>query len=1664
MILQPTSGVLNRLLRSYTIRPNYEQSFPYAPFNTPEHAKLLPPLIQPNANGGSILVGSGSYPPSINGLRVPAGFSSGGWTMEARGIQQQTFLGASIRSFTMNGGFGDSSSNLTVELVNDEYNTSDGTAYGEGIDEYHGGKQDFILPPIPGTPVFFKFGENVATTEQAYRRLFDRLYGFSTVSDSTNILKDYDSIQEAFNYFTIYRYPSNNVQVQNNLFTSLKTGQIANLSNLRYLTSTDPGRGYKHIVFGGLLQSFLQNKGSAGNPTFTIQVTDPREILSNVAIILNNYVSPTYGEKNILNPYGFLEFNLTTVAKNSVRSKFGRENKIIRIVDKATGRIYYEGEAENEEENEEETTTTTTNDPQNFSDDEALDEEPPKPPLDCYIGKYEKRNKSYRQFPITGTGMSRRSDQGIPWYRVKHSISAILGWYGPLHKEYVDAGFSTVINYKGYNYVVDFSGLPEMPDLYFLNFDQLNLLDLCLEICDVTNTELFVSLLPVINHPSCAIIFQNNRQYSHDKDRFISGIIRLDVMKKSVAPQYGSIKKYIDDLALQGINVENQDIGYELTNNVTNKFVVGAQEVEHYFFTGNHDRDISNAKSRNSQSMSMYQWLLDHQLQQQIIPFYGLLGNRAVTIPKGWGAYQQILLDTTGLDANGVGAYYVATEMELRYASISYKAWTEFLLQYNDKYMEQVNDDLLEGAALQSGPSISPFPIELQKTYAVGVPRSVFDTYALRPFGNDRLPTSACNPPYGYPLYYKRATKIGIPAAGFTQLGVRITSAINALATIQTAGHAGINDALNKLDQIQDGVGLSGAEASYIERLKIAAKNGNLEILNDLALGLHKIQASLPKLAKKGIENSNKVYNFVKKIADENLGKKFLVKMPQKVNAKYSYQIKKSYNDYYIDGPFGFKPRPTENILGKNKDPDFWSLVRSASQLTSSFIKNFLTLTPQYANTGELFVASSKYNGALQSSFNPIAYKHEFNYSLTNLGGFFDFDLYSNVYKMSDIKPMFVTDGSSGRTVPLSPNAIPKGVKQCLIPQDLTNFITQEGRISAYVRFDHSENLSLDKLNSDDFTQQIIELKDKGTSMIPDLSSALDNTQDDSISFDQMNATKSDDEQKPMSCAFVKCTVDENFYMTPPMQYRQFDLYGSYTYINQVTKPVPIFVPCSGWENGVPGSKLIPGTGCYINSYTILFPKIIPTNEPLGSDDNEGANPGSENSDTDDQGMKRLDYVRYKSDTLKSYIIKTDLESLNQNHIYALVTLPGKIVPTKTSRYRESANFDKQHWDIHHYLTMDVVKGLPEFTKPAYFKTRGIRSLSDPDKRAIGAEALSKAWLAARAAKKGIKFGGPNLLNYTVPSPVYPDLVAIPLMSNERCYGPWISSNIDVQGIGFKDIGGKVEFIKDENLSPWNYGGYDLMNEAGTLQASFANNLLLFSERGGFSVPGVPSVSLCEALIDGGPLVTNISVDVNSQGIKTTYRMDLYTPSFGKLQKQKQDSISKISRERQRIREERNKIIRNGMIKSQTRFGVGNINNIANETSNVLNAADNTYLVASNTLYNTEAMTHSGQEANSEGMFGEDEGVKPYQFITNVESENNARMTNIEAIADQSNQIDSYIDRATAMSAAGGSTMSEIYTPYSKSGYHHTLPNVQHVEPQAIQSLFNVDKSFPHFG
>jgi hypothetical protein len=1295
--------------------------------------------------------------------------------------EQQTFLGASIVNFNINAGFGDSSSTLGIELAEDQYNISDGSGLGQGQDVYHNGKNDAFSPPPVGSPVFFTFGAKRATVANVFKKSFDDLYGTS-VSKRTN------------------------------------------------------NNGHDHFAFGGILQSYVQNKSAAGNPMYSVQVVDPREILSNIQLILNNYAGSTYGLPNVLNIYGFLEFNSAQFDNPTYFQNPSKTSKLKKIKYAATdpnwGQYYYEGV------------------------DMYYDDKMPKTEdlyEDSIKFSFDASNIPTfpRKFPITGTGMSRRGPQGIPYYRIVQAINGMGGLDGPMPDEYKNAGYGGYINFRGLNYVVDLTGLPKLPQFYFLDYDQINVLDLCLEICDVANHELYVTLLPVINHRACSALYSynNDKITKNEPQNIIAGIIKINAIDKSTPPSLSAIKEYIDNLQNAGTPIENRDVGYELANNVTDKIIVGAQEVDMYYFTANSDRNVLYNRSAGNQ------WEITTTLKQQILPYYGKFGKRGVTIPKGFGSYQQILLDATSLQANGVRTFYVATEMELRAALISFERWSEFLLQYNDVYMESVEyGDIRESIAAGSNIADNEPPEEISDNYAVTVPRSVWNqsesvtSMMFNPlypgdvdkmikvtnFFDGGLPISTCNPPYGWPLYYKRATQIGLPQAGLASTVAVNSKIMTQLATLKNSGNdKEFKAVLNSIWKDIKDKGLdpqaSAMEKAFYDNIKALIDGGtsNVAFIDEMYSQVGPIVANSSRLAKKGMENAKQVYNFLKNIAEECLGKKFLVKIPQRVNPNYDTSITmfsaftgNPYDTEIRKGPFGFVRRSV------NKDP--------LSQLTSDDIPPESGMNYFFLERGQ-----DALYGALRVELNPITDDYEFNYIPDNQGGYFEFDLVQSQLGKSKV------------------------VNMGLSPVDASNFVNENGRMSAYVRFDHSEHLSFENVSKDSFAQQSIE----GSYYIADVSYSLENSSNPNDKFDTSTADK---ESKP-SIAFIKCDVDEKLYFAPKIVYgKTVSVYGQEVDYNKVySKP----------------NKIFDSSTC---TYKDSFRYIKRLYKPI-----ELAGSGS-----------------VQIDEVNPY-------ELDEEHVYAIITLPQRIVPTVTSRYRDALSETVNGYTYKHFLMLDTVQGLDGFDLP---KTGSSTSPTDPGQRkltsrytngmglGIGAEA------AVRKATENLTFALPNKISVASPSPVYPDLVVLPLRSNERCYGPWLSSYVtsDI-------VGGKMEFIKDENLAPWNYAGYDNMNAAGKLQAEFASSAMLTSERGGFVVPAAPSgISIAKALLDNGPLVTNISVSVSQAGIRTTYKMDLYTASFGKMQKQVKDMISNISRNRQQQRDEYNTMIRKGLGKMQT--------------------------------------------------------------------------------------------------------------------------------------------------
>ena len=1570
----PTKEIL-----AYSGLPPYNADQPGSPTaNTPAPTTSTTSTTTPRPTGWSIVPPSGffgSFQEAMMSGAIPETLSSARWSDNAKGFPQQTFLGASVRSFNMNGGFGDNSSSLTVDLIVDEYNPSDRTPVGKGDDVYHsgaimvatpGGQKsigDNFVPPIPGSPVFFKFGPNFATVEEAYRKTFDDLYNYNTTKEVSPSVGGGVTISGIL--AGSVNIPPNSyidLDIRDFIDGGVPLNQLATrpIVNYQPIINNPLAKGKDHLVFGGILQSYNQSRSPAGNPLYTVNVIDPREILSNTTIILNNYAGPTYGQQNILNVYGFLEYNPTELTLSQISGIMPFTN-VLKTTFKESGPDqgaatlsgddkYYKQQPANLE-----VMRKTIQDTKNeIAKVKRLISEYRR------NGKFAGANANYQRlvtlsdllislnrqletlldssrpfFPMTGTGFSRRSSQGIPYYRIRDGINALMGNYTELPPEYKAQGFGGRINFRGYNYVIDFGTLPNLPEFYFMDFYQINVLELALEVCDITNKDLFVSLLPVIDHPACKILYDYNSALSsyplgaslppnvilpeNSVGNLVAGIIRLDTIDRSEQPFYGAVKTYIDNLAANEVYVESQDLGYELSNVVTDKFIVGAQEANSYFFSSNADRsDLAFRKTTTNgvypNKPAGYEWTFEASLEQQVLPYYGMLGPDVVSIPKGFGSYQQILLNATGLNAAGVGAYYVATELELRCALVSFDRWKEFLKLYNEVYLDSIESDDDQDRAM-AGLTAAPIgvaqpPVAVISTnYAVTVPRSVFDTYALpvngRLYGQDDLPLSPCNPPYGYPLYYKRMTKIGIPEGGLTDLYNRWITLNTDLAEIQNSNSRTVSGLLNtqykRLRDLKVTRPLTAFEQQYFDEIEKAMRSANPQgsIFNSIGRLENIVRGEaantfsvLPALLKKNTQNALKIYEFVRQVAQDCLGKKFLVKIPTKTNVFFENEILAGPFMEYFQGPFGIRPRPNNSIPGYEFTNDFKEAIRRAR-----------TKNPPEINMIQSFLnekqepKASEFSGGLRVNYNPLSQKYESNYTPSNLGGYFDFDLYQNTLGASQVRDL----------AQINFNNLPPGVKQGLIPQDMTNFLNSDGRVQCYVRFDNAENITLEGFNDGDFSQQYI----VGNSMIPDLSNALDNTGPDEFhSFPNTEADVPDNpgQPKPKQIVFIRCTVDEKLYLTPRFIERKIPVHGQQVRdIGTRSIPNTLFIPCSGIEDG----KLVPGTGVYLDSYSFYKANFIPL--PVAG-----------------QTVKVLDFermnpnVRIPGALISSEYVNTQENQLGVSHAYALITLPNRVMANKDSRLKDGPFQSIDAEKFKHLMTMDVVRNVPGFQLPTNPPQQPPFGNLRPANIPVSQDNRIHAWFAMKKSLQGFSFGSPNVANFTMPSPVYPDLVSLPLISSDRSYGPWVSSQLDGQAFVLANIGGRVEFIQDENLSPWNYGGYYLLHKAGRLQAEFANSLLLFSERGAFTVPTIPQGnSLCKELINGGPLVTSISVDVSTGGAKTTYQMDLYTASFGKMQKQKQEEVSKISRERKKLTSERNALIRKGLGKNQSARNFG---------------------------------------------------------------------------------------------------------------------------------------------
>ena len=190
-----------------------------------------------------------------------------------------------------------------------------------------------------------------------------------------------------------------------------------------------------------------------------------------------------------------------------------------------------------------------------------------------------------------------------------------------------------------------------------------------------------------------------------------------------------------------------------------------------------------------------------------------------------------------------------------------------------------------------------------------------------------------------------------------------------------------------------------------------------------------------------------------------------------------------------------------------------------------------------------------------------------------------------------------------------------------------------------------------------------------------------------------------------------------------------------------------------------------------------------------------------------------------------------------------------------------------------------------------------------------------------------------------IPDRMLPPVQAgVPLVSKSRCYGPWgnlarATVNNDLYNTD-ELISGKLNVVHDDGFAPWEYGSYTLMNEAAESAVELSITEMQVAERGQVSVPGYPNKRIGSALnttdtsaynmilspdnygdfvffkVDLLPpegikntaaSISNVNVNISTQGVQTEYTLSTFTPVFGRFAKSNADSLKRLGQLRLRV-------------------------------------------------------------------------------------------------------------------------------------------------------------------
>lgn len=158
---------------------------------------------------------------------------------------------------------------------------------------------------------------------------------------------------------------------------------------------------------------------------------------------------------------------------------------------------------------------------------------------------------------------------------------------------------------------------------------------------------------------------------------------------------------------------------------------------------------------------------------------------------------------------------------------------------------------------------------------------------------------------------------------------------------------------------------------------------------------------------------------------------------------------------------------------------------------------------------------------------------------------------------------------------------------------------------------------------------------------------------------------------------------------------------------------------------------------------------------------------------------------------------------------------------------------------------------------------------------------------------------GSDIVNKTygiAPDRVKPRFIGVPQVSNRYNWGPWFNA---------ASYNGRAEIVFDDSLTPETFGSFAALNEAGLQYAQVINSDVAGVESGYIEVAGYPENNIGDRFFVSGPYVSSMDVSMGTDGYKTTYRFNTWTPEFGKLSKYVIDRYTTINKNLFRFKQER---------------------------------------------------------------------------------------------------------------------------------------------------------------